>query len=181
MADKGDVKITKVLRIGIIKDRQIIHERLVLPGESVSIGTSGKNTFSINGQGMPKKHVLFQVKGDKYILNFTDIMNGIVAAGKGQQVDLATLRSEGKVSKRSGNYILPLDLNFRGKVQVGEYNFLFQFIQAPPISLRQAKLNFNPVLVEGDDALFFAFLGLFTMMAITFMIYVLNIYASTQD
>jgi hypothetical protein len=174
MPANNEVKITKVLRIGIIKDHQIIHERLVLPGDVVTIGTSPKNTFQIEDEGLPKSHMLFAVKGNKYALNFTTAMKGIIAAGKGQQVDLETLRKEKRVSVKGQTFVLPLEMNFRGKVTIGDYNFLFQFIQAPPISLRQARLNFNPVLFESDDALFFSVLGLFSMMALTFMIFVMN-------
>ena len=46
MATNKSRKTEKVLRIGIIQDHQMKNERLIFPGESVSIGVAPQNTFS---------------------------------------------------------------------------------------------------------------------------------------
>ena len=40
MANSEKRTTEKVLRIGVIHDRQIVNERLIFPGESVSVGSS---------------------------------------------------------------------------------------------------------------------------------------------
>ena len=70
MAKKETKDNTKVLRIGIIKDRQIIHERLILPGEPVSVGPASRSTFVLEIAGIKQSHVLFESKKGKYFLHF---------------------------------------------------------------------------------------------------------------
>ena len=47
----------RVLRIGILQGGKIIHERLIKPGQSVTIGESEKNTFVFKSQRLPKRHM----------------------------------------------------------------------------------------------------------------------------
>jgi len=44
----------KVLRIGIIQGDRIVSERLIKPGQSVTIGQDPKSTFVVAAEGVPK-------------------------------------------------------------------------------------------------------------------------------
>ena len=45
----GGDEAVKVLRIGIVKDGKVVHERLIKPGQNVTVGESPRNTFVIPG------------------------------------------------------------------------------------------------------------------------------------
>jgi hypothetical protein len=62
---KPQATADKVLRIGIVQAGKVVHERLVAPGQSVSIGESPKSTFVVPAKSIPKKFALFVAKGDK--------------------------------------------------------------------------------------------------------------------
>ena len=49
----------KVLRIGIIQGDRIVSERLIKPGQSVTIGQDPKSTFVVAAEGVPKKVPMF--------------------------------------------------------------------------------------------------------------------------
>ena len=83
MANKATRKTEKVLRIGIIQNHQMKNERLIFPGESVSIGEAPQNTFSYKiSTDFPRSYNLFESKEGKYYLNFTEGMGGKIAEGE---------------------------------------------------------------------------------------------------
>src|SRR5688572_6356978 len=66
----------KVLRIGVIQGGKIVEERIVRKRETVTVGSSEKNHFVVQGESVPTRFELFQLVGSDYILNFTDKMSG---------------------------------------------------------------------------------------------------------
>ncbi len=174
MADNANTQQqqAKVLRIGVVQGGKVVHERLIKPGQNVTIGESPKNTFVFAAEGLPKRFTLFQAKGSAYVLNFTDQMNGKVQQPDGI-VGLDQARQGG--DKRGGQHSLPLSLKTRGKVMVGDVTVLFQFVAAPPESARKlARQDFRPKLLEEDDPVFLGFLALWSAVAAVLMIYVWN-------
>lgn len=171
MADKsnGQQQQAKVLRIGIVQGGKVVHERLIKPGQSVTIGESPKNTFVFSAPGLPKRFTLFQVKGGQYQMAFTPEMQGKVALEDGIK-NLAQLSASGSAPPE-----LPLTAKSRGKIVVGDVTVLFQFVAAPPESARKiARQDFRPKLLDEDDPVFLGFLALWTAVAAVLMIYVYN-------
>ncbi|HUH04899.1 MAG TPA: AgmX/PglI C-terminal domain-containing protein [Kofleriaceae bacterium] len=122
------------LRVGIILGGKIIEERLVRKRETISIGQSAKNTFSVPIEGMPRSWPLFVAKDEKFYLHFSPAMDGRVSDG-GQVHPLQQLRSHGAQPHGEG-FIIPLPDTARGKIVLGEMTLLFQFVTAPPLQPR---------------------------------------------
>lgn len=172
MADKsnGQQQQAKVLRIGIVQGGKVVHERLIKPGQSVTIGESPKNTFVFSAPGLPKRFTIFQVKGGQYHMAFIPEMQGKVALEDG-------IRNLAQLSAAGGNAPLEFSLTAksRGKIVVGDVTVLFQFVAAPPESARKiARQDFRPKLLDEDDPVFLGFLALWTAVAAVLMIYVYN-------
>ena len=164
----------RVLRIGILQGGKIVHERLIKPGQSVTIGESEKNTFVFKAHHLPKRHTLFRSKGDQVSLCFTDGMGGMIAL-PGGVVSLKEARTNGAAELRGDAYVIPMNHKSRGKVVIGDITVLFQYVAAPPESARLvARQNFRPVLLEEDDPVFLGFLALWGALGAVLLIYALN-------
>ena len=122
----------KILRVGIIQSGRIVEERLIRKREDVSIGQASKNTFILPASHLPKSFTLFEGKSGGYHLIFDDSMEGRVSIGE-EVLDLKSLGKSGNVKRRGGRYTVELDERSRGKIVVGEFTLLFQFIDAPPV------------------------------------------------
>ncbi len=122
----------KILRVGIIQSGRIVEERLIRKHQDVSIGQASKNTFILPASHLPKSYTLFEGKGGGYHLIFDDRMEGRVSIGE-EVLDLKSLAKSGSARRRGGRSTVELDERSRGKIVVGEFTFLFQFIDAPPV------------------------------------------------
>jgi hypothetical protein len=166
----------KWLRIGIIQEGKIVQERLIKAGQSVIVGESAKNTFVFPKTHLPKaEYFLFQYKGGKYVLNFTDKMTGKIRSA-GALVKLDKLRTDPSVSKKGGVWQLPLSEQDRGKIGIDTITVLFQFVNPPPqkaVKPIQA-MDFRPRMIEEDDPVFLGFLAIWSALAVVFMIWVWN-------
>jgi hypothetical protein len=170
----GSAEATKVLRIGVVKDGKVVHERLFKPGQSVTVGESPRNTFVFPDASLPKKFTLFQAKGGKYSLNIVDSMSGKLALESGV-ADISVVGKSDAVTRKGGAAVLPLSDSARGKVVIGDITVLFQFVPAPPESARMVnRQDFRPMLFDEDDPVFIGTLSVFTAMAAVLMIYVWN-------
>lgn len=123
----------RILRIGILLGDTFIEERLVRDRTTVSVGQSAKNTFSIPIEGLPKGWPLFALENDRYVLKFSDRMDGRVSQG-GKPKSLAKLRESAR--RTDDHWSLPLEDTARGKIELGEMRLLFQFVAAPPLQPR---------------------------------------------
>jgi hypothetical protein len=165
---------SKVLRIGIVKDGKVVHERLIKPGQNVTVGESPRNTFVVPNAGLPKRFTLFQCKGGKYQLNVTSSMGGKFATQAGVS-DIAVAFASPDVAKKGDVSIIPVGDGARGKVVVGNITVLFQFVPAPPESARMVnRQDFRPRLFDEDDPVFIGTLSVFMAMAAVLLIYVWN-------
>jgi len=170
----GSADATKVLRIGVVQDGKVVHERLIKPGQSVTVGESPRNTFVFPNASLPKKFTLFQAKGGKYSLNIVEAMSGKLALESGV-ADISTVGKSDAVTRKGSTAILPLSNTARGKVVIGAITVLFQFVPAPPESARMVnRQDFRPMLFDEDDPVFIGTLSVFTAMAAVLMIYVWN-------
>ncbi len=164
----------KILRIGILQNGRIVHERLIKPGQHVTIGGSPRNTFVFPTKGLPKKFTLFQAKGGKYTLKVNDAMQGKLAL-KDSIIALDQLRSGSDATRKGDTWSFPLEEHSRGKVVLDNITVLFQFVPAPPESARMVnRHDFRPKLLDEDDPVFLGSMALFMSMAAVLMIYVWN-------
>lgn len=124
----------RILRIGVILGGNIIEERLVRQRETVSIGQSAKNSFSVPIDGLPKTWPLFSMENGQYVLQFADNMDGRLSTAS-KVLTLDALKQQG-AQKRNGAWAYRLDESSRGKITVGEMTLLFQFVTAPPLQPR---------------------------------------------
>jgi hypothetical protein len=165
---------TKILRIGILQNGRIVHERLIKPGQNVTIGESPRNTFVFPSKLLPKKFTLFQAKGERYILKVTEGMQGKLAL-KDSIVGMDQIRSAKDGVKKGSTWSFPLEEYSRGKVVLDNITVLFQFVPAPPESARMVnRHDFRPKLLDEDDPVFLGSMALFMSMAAVLMIYVWN-------
>ncbi len=154
----------KVLRIGLIQAGKIVEERVIRKRETVTVGSSEKNHFVVNTEGMPARFELFQLVGNDYILNFTDIMTGRVGLPGGVQ-DLAQMRASGAARNAGTHFQVKINDNSRGKVVLGGVTLLFQFVTPPPVQPRpQLPAAARAGFVRSIDWLFTAFM-VFTFMS----------------
>ncbi len=164
----------KVLRIGLIQGGKIVEERIIRKRETVTVGTSEKNHFVVQGPGLSSRFELFQLVGNDYILNFTEEMRGRVGLAGGVQ-EFDQLRKSGGARKAQGYYQVKLTDNSRGKVQIGDTTLLFQFVAPPPVQSRpQLPAAVVGGFVAGIDWLFTSFVMFSFMTHFGFIIYLEN-------
>lgn len=164
----------KVLRIGVLLGGKVVKERLVRPGTDVSIGSSPRNTFVVESEGLPARTMLFTSKGKQFTLSFTEAMSGKVQLESGVAT-FEQLRAKSDTAKKGDTWTVPLTEAARGKISLGELTILFQFVPAPPESARLvAAADFRPKLLDDDDPVFLGFLALFSALAAVLMVYVYN-------
>lgn len=161
---------SKLLRIGIIQDGKIVQERLIDAGESVTVGESSKNTFVFPKTSLDaSEFTLFQAGPKGYQLRFTRAVRGRVHAG-GQPVTLQKALGEAQAGA------LALGPEDRGKLTIDDITILFQFVTPPPVAaVKPVEAGaFRPRLFDDDDPAFFGFLGLWSLLAAVFLVFVAN-------
>jgi len=143
---------SKVLRVGLVHKGKVIDERLVDPGEHVTIGPNERATFVLQSSALPPSFRLFERTREGYSLQVLPHMGGRIAQKDGVS-DLATLRSDARVAKVGSGvgaaHVIPLAEDARGKVTVGELTVLFQFV-APAPSLGKPQLPASVKSSFGD-------------------------------
>lgn len=160
----------RVLRIGIVRDGRIVEERLIRPGQAVSVGESARNDFILPPTHLEPRFQLFRPTRDGgYALRLSGDMDGKLSFGDAVR-PLKELRDN--EARRAGEgWELTLPPRARGKVVIDGVTVLFQFVPAPPEPAR-ARASFRPKLWEDDDPVYFGFLGLNAALAALAMIYV---------
>ncbi len=168
--DKGSARgrsapEAKILRIGVIHNGRIIEERLVPAGNPVTVGEHPKCMVVVpQGDASPgKRFPLFEPRSGGYSLNFTTKMHGKVSIGDKIET-LATLGKKGRAKKKGSHYNLTLTQRNRGKVYVGDYTVLFQFVAPPPQPVRRRNADFRAWRWEDVDWVFLAILLLSALL-----------------
>jgi hypothetical protein len=170
----------KVLRIGIMQGTKVTEERVIRDRGTVTVGTTEKNTFTIATNDLPASFELFPMLGGQYALNFTDRMEGRVALAEGVK-SLADLRQGG--AKRVGaGFQVNLTEQSRGKVQLGDVTFLFQFVVPPPPQPKpQLPAAIRAGWVKNIDWTYNACMSFFLVLAMSGIAYVEYVYDPIVD
>ncbi len=164
--------LPKVLRIGMAQDQKIVQEKVLKIGETVTIGENPRNSFVLTGTKLPPRHELFIAKGDSYVLAVPDWVEGKISWKDGIR-GLDEIRQRGEAVKKGDLYFYQLNDNVRGKVTIGSSTILFQFVPAPPEPVRAVSAaDFRPRLLDDEDPLFHGLLGVFSLVAAAFMVWV---------
>jgi TonB family protein len=169
---------SKVLRVGLFRDKKIVEERIVRRRETVSIGTAAKNHLIIRAGTLPPKlesrFELFQLVGDDYILNFTGEMTGKIALPGGVQ-KLEHLRDTGAARNAGTHYQIKLADISRGNIRIGDFTVFFEFVSAPPITPKpQLPAAVQRGFVKNIDWTFTTWVIFSYMMFFGFIIYMEN-------
>ncbi|MDP3278275.1 MAG: AgmX/PglI C-terminal domain-containing protein [Deltaproteobacteria bacterium] len=166
----------KVLRIGMIQGGKILEERIIRARDTVSVGTTERNVFTVIGPNLPSSFELFQMVGGNYKLNFTDTMEGRVAMPQGL-MSLKQLKESGQAVKSNVGWQVPLNEQCRGKVTLGDVQFLFQFVAPPPPQPKpQLPAAIRAGWVKNIDWTYNACLSFFLLFAFSGMAYVEYLY-----
>ena len=169
---------SKVLRVGLFRDKKIVEERIVRKRETVSIGTAAKNHLIIKSGTLPEKlesrFELFQLVGDDYILNFTGEMAGKIALPGGVQ-KLEHLRDTGAARNAGTHYQIKLADTSRGNIKIGDFTVFFEFVSAPPITPKpQLPAAVQRGFVKNIDWTFTTWVIFSYMLFFGFIIYMEN-------
>lgn len=166
----------KVLRIGMIQGGKIVEERIIRSRDTVSVGTTERNTFTVVGPELPAHFDLFQMVGGQYKLNFTDAMDGRIAMASGV-MSLKQLKESGQAVKSNVGWQIPLNEQCRGKVSIGDVQFLFQFVNPPPPPPKpQLPAAIRAGWVKDIDWTYNACLAFFMLCAFSGLAYVEYLY-----
>ncbi len=120
----------RFLRVGLVHGSRLIEERLLRKPGPVSAGPGSGDTFVL--PGMDRRVVLLEERGGRYALVFDATTEGRVMVG-GRPRGLDELARAGGAKRHRGGFAVPLETSARGRVRVGDYTLLFQFIDAPPV------------------------------------------------
>lgn len=123
---------SRVLRIGIVESGRIVEEKIIGAEKDVTVGHSERNDFVVTDDRLPPRHKLFEFRGGRYYLSFTEDMTGRVSFPGGFS-ELSVLASSGKVRRIGRNCLLELGREARGKVVLGESTLLFQMVRPPAL------------------------------------------------
>ena len=133
MSNNSPTGNRKVLRVCVVHRGRVIEEKRFAPREALSLGQAARNTFSISDPGLPVSHTLVADKAGAYELVVTEAMKGQISIdGTANPLDMQTLKAQGLLKRKGGQYILPLNERHRGKIVLGEITVIFQFVVPPP-------------------------------------------------
>jgi TonB family protein len=113
-----------------------VKEQLFQKCQSVTIGTSEKSTFQLSIKGLPPVYPLIKYQDQRYSLQFTPHMDGALMiaddTGSANLVSFEELAQSELAHESKTIYTVKLNSLMRGKVQVGPFTLLFQFVTPPP-------------------------------------------------
>jgi hypothetical protein len=162
----ADNRRRRVLRVAVIEPGTPLRERLIPPGEALTIGTERDNTFVVGANpATGTTFELFRPGPDGTTLRFTD------AFGPGSKLathdTTARLRELVDTPPTDGVHAVLLTPADRGKLVLGPVTVLFQFVAAPvaPARLVPRPLDFRPALIEPEDAAYLASLAVMSALA----------------
>lgn len=131
---KGAAK-NRALRIGIVLGGTLVEERLIREHQTVSVGQSIQNTFSVPISGLPLKWPLLVWSPGRCELRFTRHMDGRVSEG-GDVSTLGELVDQGAAEQQGDHWVVSIGESARGKITAGKLTLLFQFVTPPPVQPR---------------------------------------------
>jgi TonB family protein len=124
----------KILRACVVQAGRVIDEQRLRPRQELTVGNGPKNTFVVPSTELPRSHQLFECKGGRYNLVFTESMRGKISTAEGARpMDFNTLKQQGLVQEKGGAYRLSLTDKHRGKLLLGDVTLIFQFVAPVPV------------------------------------------------
>ena len=144
----------KVLRVALVRDGRVLTERLLDPEQSLTIGSDATNAIGVADSAFGRCTTLMTSNADGYDLHGRPDLRGKVTVG-------------GNPRSPTGDSVLSLNQNDRGKLVLGDVTVLFQFVSPPPAAGRflNQPLDFRPQLMDDDDPVFVGAVGVLTAMA----------------
>lgn len=134
----------RFLRIAVVRNHQLLEERLVPMGVDVTIGKAPGNTFVLPQADLPKTATIFKAKAERHAAVFT-APNGRVDFAEGEPATLSELIKNGLAQKKDGAWVLPLTGKARGKFDVGDCTVLFHYVERDlAIAHREMNLQRGP-------------------------------------
>jgi hypothetical protein len=121
-----------ILRIGVIREGKIIEEKLVRKRTPVTVGKEASNTIVLPSPAVPDAFTLFDLRGNDYFLVFDDQMTGRLSVGEEAAADLKAIKTQPGVIRSGSLYQLMLNPASKGRVVIGDFVILFQFVKPPP-------------------------------------------------
>jgi periplasmic protein TonB len=131
---------TRSLRIGVVYAGRVVEERLVPPGQSVSVGSDPACTVVVPRGPRRLKLIETHAAGGG-TLHFPSGMHGKVSRD-GDVRTLDGLLADGAARRGRRRCSLPLGTDARGKVRIGETTVLFQFVRTPPMPAKTRQRKF---------------------------------------
>lgn len=169
---------SKVLRVGLIKDGRVVQERLLTKPQNITVGTAEGCTFQLTVDGLPPVYPLIKVTPEGYEFQFTRKMdgkltvsstNGVQALGFDEIVSRQLSRTEGKLE------IIKLQPTMRGKINVGEFVLLFQFISPRPTqAIPPLPKSYRRFTLKSLDLAFLNILVLSALFQVGAFTYLIN-------
>lgn len=169
------VSQAKVLKIGIVVEDKLVEERVVATKAPVTLGRSTSATFTIAEADLDE-HLLFTWREDRYHLRFTAGMKGQFTL-QGEKASTAKLAKAEGTPKDGDAFIVGLDEEDKGFVNVGPAKVLFRFVEAPVQAVVppvETPIDFRPRMLQDDDPVFLGMLGLMSALALVFGLWVMN-------
>ena len=118
---------SRALRAALVRGGRIIDERVVPPGEHLTVGPTERSSFVV--AGLPSSVRLLEWSRTGYKLHLGARMSGRVAIGG----EVADLRGQAAPAP------IALDDQARGKITVGDAMVLFHFVD-PPVAAPRPQL-----------------------------------------
>lgn len=160
----------RVLRVGLLAGKSVVEERIFRKRRAVTFGGAETSDFVV--ASLPESPIsLFELEGQDYAISFCAGDEGRVGID-GAVYSLAELVSEGLAEPRGERWRFRLDDASRGRIELGGYTVLFQFVTPPPVTppavLPQAARD---GFMSGIDWLFTALVVFSYMVLFGFVVY----------
>ena len=128
------------LRAALVRGGKIVDERVIPPGEHLTVGPTERSTFVVTGLRTSVR--LLEGSRAGYSLHLARGMRGRVAIG-GEVADLAGAEARSPI---------PLDDEARGKIELGDAVVLFHFVEPfVAVARPQLPLSVKQGLLDGMD------------------------------
>ncbi|HVO21950.1 MAG TPA: AgmX/PglI C-terminal domain-containing protein [Anaeromyxobacter sp.] len=132
----------KVLRVGVVRSGKIVEERILPLRQSITIGTSSRNTFVVQGSTLPASVPVFAWQGERCLLAFAPGVQGRIQGPQGE-ADLPALVAQGLAAKQGASYVVPIREDQRGKLVLEDVTLLWQFVAPTPEAPRPTLTKVN--------------------------------------
>ncbi len=123
---------SKILRIALIQEGNILEERWFKQGKTISIGQATHNDLVVPTSKLPNHFTMFSFRKGQYTLCFQPGWEGQVTLDD-QLHSLAEVSEQGLAQQKGDQLRLPLSALSRGKLRLGEFTLIFQLVIQPPI------------------------------------------------